>query len=121
MLVPHGALVLVMDGAHIRLLRNRGSETKPDLEGVPGARLERSGTRADWHGDRAVVREVVAALDPLIAGGTPLILVAPPDLLGVLRAALRSHARSHVTAEIGKDVARCAPHELAERLHYAPA
>lgn len=121
MLIPHGALVLVLDGAHVRLLRNRGRETGPDLEPVPGDRLRRCGTRADRHDDRARVREVIEAVDPLLAAGTPLILVAPPDLLGAMRSQLPPQARRHVIAEIGRDLARCAPHELAERLHRTPA
>ncbi len=39
MLVPHGALVLVLDAAHVQLLRNRGGETGPELETVPSEKL----------------------------------------------------------------------------------
>ena len=121
MLVPHGALVLVLDGAHVRLLRNRGRDFAPDLEAVPSDRLRRCGTRTDQgHGiDR--VREIIAAIRPLIAGGAPLILVAPPDALGALRAELQRAARRHVVAEVAKDLSRCPPHDLADRLHRAAA
>lgn len=121
MLVPHGALVLVLDGAHVQLLRNRGRDTAPDLEPVPSEALRQSGAPADPVHDSSRVREVVAALGPLIAGGTPLILVAPPDSLGELRTALPRAVRRRVFAEVAKDLAGCPPHELAARLHRAAA
>lgn len=116
MLVPHGALVLVLDGAHVQLLRNRGRDFAPDLEAVPSDRLRRCGTRIDAIHVPSRVRELVGALDPMLAGGTPLILIAPPDSLGALRAELPPAARRHVFAEVAKDLARCPPRELAERL-----
>jgi protein required for attachment to host cells len=121
MIVPHGALVLVLDGAHVQLLRNRGRDFAPDLEAVPSDRLRRCGTRADEAHVPSRARELVAALDPMLAGGTPLILVAPPESLGALRAELPRSARRQVFAEIAKDLARCPPHELAQRLHRAAA
>lgn len=121
MLVPHGALVLVLDGAHVQLLRNRGRDFAPDLEPVPSERLRRCGTRADTIDGPTRVREVIAALDPLIAGGTPLILIAPPDSLGALRAELPRAARRRVVAEIAKDLAHCSPREVGDRLHRAAA
>lgn len=121
MLIPHGALVLLLDGAHVQLLRNRGSDVGPDLEAVPSDTLRRCGTRAHRGHAPTRVREVVDALDPLFAGGTPLILVAPPDSLGALRSELPRAARRHVIAEIAKDLAHCPPHELADRLHRAAA
>lgn len=121
MLVPHGALVLVLDGAHVQLLRTRGRDSAPDLEAVPSDRLRRCGTRADEAYVPSRVRELVAALDPMLAGGAPLILVAPPDSLGALRAELPPAARRRVFAELAKDLARCPPHELADRLRHAPA
>jgi protein required for attachment to host cells len=121
MLVPHGALVLVVDGAHVQLLRNRGRDVSPDLEAVPSERLRHCEHGADaGHGDRRI-REVVAALDPLIAGEVPLILIAPPASLGALRQALPRDAQRRVVAEIAKDLSHCPPHELADRLHRTPA
>jgi len=32
MLVPHGALILVVDGSRMQLLRNRGKDSAPELE-----------------------------------------------------------------------------------------
>ncbi|WP_141395840.1 host attachment protein [Sphingomonas spermidinifaciens] len=121
MLVPDGALVLLLDGVNVQLLRNRGSDVGPDLEAVRNDTLRQCGTRADRGDTPSRVREVVDALDPLFAGGMPLILVAPPDSLGALTSELPLAARRHVIAEIVKNLAHCPPHELAERLHRAAA
>ncbi|MCW3846026.1 host attachment family protein [Sphingomonas sp. LB-2] len=121
MLVPHGALVLVLDGAHVQLLRNRGGDVVPDLEAVPGDQIPRcAGRTDDRHQDR-FARDVIAAVDPLLAGGTPLILVAPPQRLGELRAEVPKRVRRHIVGEIAKDLAGCAPQELAHRLHLVAA
>jgi protein required for attachment to host cells len=45
-----------------------------------------------------------------------LIVVAPPEALGNLRAALKEHARALVTAEIAKDLTHVPLHALAEHL-----
>lgn len=121
MLVPHGALVLVLDGAHVQLLRNRGGEVAPDLEAVPGEQISRYGARAGRRDGRQRARDVIAAVDPLLSSGTPLILVAPPHRLGELRAEVPHRARRQIVGEIAKDLARCAPNELAHRLHVARA
>lgn len=119
MLVPHGTLVFVLDGAHVQLLRNRGGDTAPDLEAVPGEAIRRCGSHAVAHGNDWLAREVMAAVDPLLAAGTPLILVAPPHMLGELRAEVPDRARRQIVGEIARDLARCAPAELAQRLHLA--
>ena len=121
MIVPRGALVLVLDGAELRLLRNRGEETGPDLEAVPHDRLRRCGTRAPARPGDGPLRYVIDAVDPLIAAGTPLILVAPPEGLGALRAELPPRARRHVVGELGGDLGRCTPRELAEHLQLSPS
>ncbi len=116
MLVLHGALVLALDQARLQLPRNRGSDRDPDLEPVSAEKLHDCGTASPRIGESRV-REVIDAVDPLIAGSTPLILVAPPDMLDALRYELSPPARRHIVAEIAKDLAPCSPSELADRLH----
>jgi protein required for attachment to host cells len=120
MLIPHGTLVLVLDGRHLRLLRNRGRDTAPDLELVPEKAF---GGVGGSHGDHeeARVRTLVAAIAPMLAGGTPIILVAPPHLLGTLRSELPAPLRRQVIAEIARDLTGCAPDALAHRLQLTPA
>lgn len=116
MLVLHGALVLAFDQVRLQPLRNRGSEREPDLEPVPAEKLRDCGAASPRIGESRV-REVIDAVDPLIAGSTPFILVAPPDMLGALRHELSPPARRHIVAEIARDLAPCSPSELADRLH----
>lgn len=97
MLVPRGALVLVVEGQGVRLLRNRGCAAALDLEAIPNAVLRQCGTRDPS------VSDVVAAADPLLAGGTALILIAPEQELAVLRDDLPLRARQQLYAEIGID------------------
>ncbi|UIJ46333.1 host attachment protein [Sphingomonas cannabina] len=120
MLIPHGALVLVLDDDHVRLLRNRGRDHQPDFELVPARLLTRA--LGDGPADpRRRLTEVLDTIAPLLAAGTPLLLVAPSRTLGGLRDALPKAYRGHVVAEIAKDLTRCPPAELAERLHMAHA
>lgn len=121
MLIPHGALVLVLDHDHVRLLRNRGRETQPDLEPVPEDILrgvERHQGRSDV-GRR--MRDILRAVEPLLAGGTPLLLVAPAQLLGTLRESLPCSYGAQIIAEIPKDLVGCPARELTQRLHLARA
>lgn len=97
MLVPRGALVLVVEGQGVRLLRNRGCAAAPDLEAVPNAVLRQCGTRDPS------VSDIVAAIDPLLAGGTALILIAPEQELAILKDDLPGRARQQLYAEMGSD------------------
>lgn len=117
MLVPNGALVLA--DAPVRLLRNRGGETRPDLGSVPDDQLRRCCALADTRTEARRAHAVPEAVDPLLAGRGPLILVTLPHLFDALRGQLPKAARRQVVAEIAKDLTCCPPHELAERLRMA--
>lgn len=142
MLTPHGALILVVDGGKMRLLRNSGSETAPALEVLRQRRLrnprdhvmgdDRSGRsfqsvgrersthetrsrhqlRKDKFGQRALKEAVAAAGDM-----TPLVIIAPPHMLGSLRTSLAGDGKANIAAEIAKDLGHCSPGELASFLH----
>ncbi|HEX5079828.1 MAG TPA: host attachment protein [Geminicoccaceae bacterium] len=45
-----------------------------------------------------------------------LVVVAPPQFLGDLRAAMPQHLRGAVGAEVAKDLSKLPPHELEEHL-----
>jgi protein required for attachment to host cells len=45
-----------------------------------------------------------------------LVIVAPPQALGVLRQALGDHARAKLTGELNKDLTDLAPEQVASRL-----
>ncbi len=140
MQVPHGAIVLAVDGGRMRLLRNRGRAGSIELETIaervldnplthelsepqPGRRFESSGpgrsaySEADAHAHREDVF-CAEALDRALAetGDGELILIAPPKVLGRLRKRLAQHRKLPAVRELGKDLSALSPHELALRL-----
>lgn len=142
MLTPHGALVLVVDGGNMKLLRNTGSETSPVLHllrerhlhnprdhvtgsDAPGRSFQSVGPRRGAHqpvnhhqlredefGEQAVKDAIAAAGDE-----TPLIVITPPHMLGQLRPILNAHGKVNLAAEIGKDLCHFSPSEVASFLH----
>jgi protein required for attachment to host cells len=142
MLTPHGALILVVDGGKMKLLRNTGSEASPSLHllqerhlrnprahvmgnDAPGRSFQSGGERRSAHEgrNRHQSREdgfgkqaLEEALDAAGAS-TPLVVIAPPHMLGCLRTDLRNDDKLNVTAEIAKDLGHSSPSELADFLH----
>lgn len=136
MLIPHGAHILVIDAHKACLLRNRGTDRAPELEVVseqiahegqpPAGRQESHLTgralrgdefeRRDRHRDARFGQMAFALAHEGAADGAPLILVAPPHMLGILRE-VRPHAPARpVIAEVGKDYVSLPPHEIGARL-----
>ncbi|MBI3451375.1 MAG: host attachment protein [Rhodospirillales bacterium] len=78
--------------------------------------------RIDWHRfeKRLFAKGLAAILDKAASAGAyeRLILVAPPQTLGDLRAALGKHARDKVTVELPKDLTKLPEPEIAEHLSY---
>lgn len=76
--------------------------------------------RVDWHryAKEQFARSVADALEEAVLKKKyeELVLVAPPQTLGDLRASLGQHARSLVTAEVAKDLTNTADHEIAAHL-----
>lgn len=128
MLLPHGTLILVADGGRSRILRNIGTDTAPDLRVIEQRQncaaakskiVSAAGARtsAPVAQDREEAAFVLRALDALHAysdQATPTILVAPPRMLGVLRAS-RSRLR-RILAEIDKDWTHLTSDEIADLL-----
>jgi protein required for attachment to host cells len=144
MLLAHGTLVLVVDGGGLRLLRNSGREAAVDLELVadrtfrnppahmldedrPGRAFESSGpTRHAYEGpdhhrlrEQHFAQEAGELLDASIGEGTPVIAIAPPRMLGELRAHWSARIREHLVAEIDKDLSHLSRIEIAEYLRDA--
>ena len=128
MLVPHGAVILAVDGGKMQLWRNSGRDSAPVLEllrkrrlrnprtsvmgdDAPGRSFQSVGPRRGAHqpADRHQRREDIfgeQALDLAaeVAGDNPLVLIAPPHMLGRLRAH-RGKSGAPAAAEIAKDLA----------------
>jgi protein required for attachment to host cells len=88
-------------------------------ESVGGARHALA-PRIDWHRQQkeAFVRAVARRLDAEAASGEfeRLILVAPPETLGEIRATLKPATRKLVAAEIAKDLTHVPIPELEPHL-----
>lgn len=138
MLIPHGALLLVVDGGRMRLLRNRGVATTPELEVIedetlsnPASHLVTRDAPGRNHESVGPVRHAYPAADPhqrredrfaqaameklksAASKGAPVILIAAPRTLGVLRTFKDIHIEKQILAEIDKDLAHHKPTEIA--------
>lgn len=141
MLIPHAALILVVDRSRASLLRNKGKLDALDLELIetrkqhlpqeralasdgPGRAFESLGpSRSAYEGterrqqlEEKFGTEALAMADAGASDGCPLIVVAPPHMLGVLRKARRASPRRPIICEIGKDLVELSPTELRDRL-----
>lgn len=143
MLTPHGALILVVDGGRMQLLRNAGSEVSPNLQllrerhlrnpgdhilarDAPGRSFQsatphRSSYQSRDHHEAHKDRFGQDALEEAIAAAgdkTPLVVIAPPHMLGSLRASLKGGRRANIAAEIAKDLSHHSPSEIGEFIHH---
>lgn len=62
------------------------------------------------------LEEIADRLDRSVASYDRLVLVAPPQALGVLRKALSERVKALVTGELGKDLTKTPDHELAAHI-----
>jgi protein required for attachment to host cells len=144
--IPAGALVLIVDGKRARFLRNKGTPrhveliTERELEQEnpptreqgtdrPGRYLGADGVsrsaveQTDWH-QQAEERFAEAIADMLYRMAhahafDELVVVAPPKVLGNLRAAFHPEVTTRVVAEVSKDLTSLPVPELARRLSEA--
>lgn len=143
--VPHGAWILVADGAKALVLVNNGdpetldlrvqevfnlgdnprsSEQGSDRPGHGQASMRDRRTsyeETDWHRieEGRFARDVAAALDKHYAAKAFkwLAVFAPPQTLAELRKALSPQTRAHVVQEVAKDLTRHPISEI-ERILY---
>ncbi|MCP8938666.1 host attachment family protein [Alsobacter sp. SYSU M60028] len=142
-LVPHDAWVIVGDGRRALFLRNEGrpdrialtvhrvlaSENPPTREqgsDRPGRAMSSMGTGrsayadTDWHEmeEHRFAGEIVRGLTALAASGqmNAVVLVAPPKVLGDLRAALPDNLKSAVIGELHKDLTKHTVDDIARNL-----
>jgi protein required for attachment to host cells len=141
--IPSNALVLVSDGRHARLLRNRGTPVKPQLiveqaidrenpptreQGTdkPGRRQGPPGSiggaiePTDWH-QRAEEHFAAELADMLYQLGhagkfQELVVVAPPKMLGDLRAKFHPEVAGAVVAELPRDLTQYSVPEIGQML-----
>ncbi|WP_342241148.1 host attachment protein [Inquilinus sp. OTU3971] len=140
--LSHGAWIVVCDATKALFLRHAGDALAPDLRliermdapdhgrtsdqgtdrpgllqnrSVPASAIEQT----DWHGQEknAFAMRIAGRLDQLHREdpASPIVLVAPPRILGSLRRALPPSVSAVVVAEIDKDLTKHPVHEI-ERL-----
>lgn len=131
MKLPNDALVVVGDGRKALFLRNRGSRAEPELaveseysQDNPPTREIGTDRPGRKHGSDGVSRSAIAETDQHQRGERQfagrvadtlyqmghanefqtLVLVAPPKMLGDLRAQLHPEVAQRVIAEVPKDL-----------------
>jgi protein required for attachment to host cells len=143
MRIRSGTLVLTADGNRARLLRNKGTALHVEL--VPELEMEQEnpptreqGTdrpgrlgggdgnsrsaieQTDWHNlaEERFAGKVADKLYRLAHARAfdDLIVVAPPKMLGSLRAAFHAEVTTRVQAEVAKDLTALTPPEVARLL-----
>lgn len=136
--------ILIADGARARILLNEGvgKGLKPAMDQEfeasraatrdlgsdrPGRTFESAdgsrhalAPRADWHQQekQKFARHMAKVLDAAALRKTfdRLVLVGPPQTLGLLRQALKPGTRRLVSAEVAKDLINIAPGDLPRHL-----
>lgn len=137
--IPAGAVVMVGDGKRARFLRNKGTvnhvefltlrvmeidnpPTREQGTDRPGRTMSSDGAnrsameQTDWHQqaeDRFAV-EIAGVLHQMSQAREfeDLVVIAPPKMLGSLRAAFHRDVAERVVAEIPKDLTSRSEHEL---------
>jgi protein required for attachment to host cells len=141
--IPTNALVLISDGQRARLLRNRGTPVNPELivekaidranpptrdQGTdrPGRKHGTDGNarsaieQTDWHQqqEQRFAAELAEMLYKLGHAGNyeELVVVAPPKMLGDLRAKFHQQVSSAVVAEVPRDLTQYSVPEIGNML-----
>ena len=147
MLISHGAIVLVIDGAKMAIFRNCGKDFAADLElleheakraakteelgtGKPGRSFISKGQArsayqsTDYHQaeEDAFAKEATEKLNSLaLKSHLDFIVIAAPRVLGVMRQHYSSGLRKQLVAEIAKDYAGRPASDVAVFLrHHEP-
>ncbi len=100
--------------------RELGSDRPGRVQDSAGSGRHAMEPRVDWHRyEKSLFAKRMAGVLDKGAGEKAfdrLVLVAPPQALGDLRAALGKAARALVTAELDKDLTSLPPRKLIQRL-----
>ncbi len=118
MLLPHGAVIALIDGKTLELYRNDGNEAKPELAALATPTLDahnHSGashhSRPGNHADQQVIEDshaiaAAAWLNSQVLSQkiTDLVIFAPPRTLGELRKHYHKLTVLALRAELDKDM-----------------
>lgn len=130
MLLPHGAVIALVDGKKFELYRNSGDEAEPELSAIEAPKLDshnHSGTghhsSAGNHADRLVDEDAHAAAAAAWLNGQvlghkikDLVVFAPPRTLGELRKHYHKFTERALLKEYHKDLVGRKPTEIVAAL-----
>lgn len=134
MIIPHGTLIAIADGAGLALYRNAGTETALELQAVTAPKLDphskdagkrhRSSTANPGKSvlaEDALAAAVVEWLNAEAIAGKfdHLIVAAPPKFLGEVRRGYHTTLRAKLLAELPKDIRELPAKEIAAELKAA--
>lgn len=130
MLLPHGAVIALVDGHKFELYRNAGNEGEPDLTALPSPKLDlhnhsggshRSSTGN--HADSLVAEDAHAIAAATWLNGQvlshkirDLVVFAAPRTLGELRKHYHKLTSRAVLKEVNKDMVGKAPDAILAAL-----
>ena len=131
MLLPHGTLIAVIDGAAFELYRNNGTPAEPDLVAEESPMLDNSNHSAGSHhsssgnpdgssaDEDAHAIAAVEWLNQQVLGHkvTDLVVFAAPRTLGEIRKHYHKQTEQALLGEINKSMAGRQPSELIAALH----
>ena len=130
MLLPHGAVVAIVDGRNFELYRNAGNEAEPGLAALPSPRLDTHNHSGGSHHGRSANHEshladedahaiaVVEWLNTEVLAHRleNLVVIAAPRTLGEMRRHYHKLTERAMVAEIAKDLAGRPPADILTAL-----
>jgi protein required for attachment to host cells len=133
MLLPHGAVIVMVDGEKLDLLRNRGDEAEPALSAAPTPKLDahnkgagaRHVSSAANHDERQLREDAHAAavtdwLNAEAASGAieHLVIIASPRSLGEMRRRYSKALQAALIGELDKDLTGRSGQEVLSALRH---
>lgn len=130
MLIPHGAVIALVDGKNFELYRNSGNEAEPELEAMASPKLDTHNHSGGGHHSSSanpaghLVDEdahAIAAvhwLNEQVLGHKfdQLVVIAAPRTLGELRKHYHKQLENALLRELSKDLIGKKPPEIIEAL-----
>lgn len=134
MILPHGTIVAVADGASLKLFRNRGSEPHVDLVDLShpaiaptnpgsGSRHHSNSINPDVHRkeEDGFAAATANHLNHLAVEGSleRLLVISDPRTLGELRKHFHSTLRAKIVGELSKDLSDHSLDDIAVAIRHA--
>ncbi|MDX9997175.1 MAG: host attachment protein [Phenylobacterium sp.] len=130
MLLPHGAVIAVADGAKLELFRNAGTATAPSLTALPTPELTSQNRSAGVRRDSTVINPEHQLEEDAHAAAVAewlnhevlthriekLVVIAPPRTLGELRRHYHKELTAALIGELPRELIGRGPQAVVEAL-----